>query len=333
MSVSTIGSQLSNLYMLGLLRQKLNNTQAQVSSGKKGTMLSDLGGSGTSSALGYRNSQSMIESYINNLNTVKVRVSTMDKAMGNVAASARDTLTALRSQLQNGTPLDDITRNDAMENLQSVLAKLNIKVDGRYMFAGSDVGNAPLANDAALKTNVTNAISSLMSGGSFTKDDVVNSLTAITGTDLGFSSTSLAADNITVRSDDGRDLDYTVMAHNSGFRDILRGLTLVANLPKPTTDAETEKYWTLVNGAMDLLDRGAKQVDTAQAVLGGTTKQITTLLADHEDMSLTMDNYIGSVEDIDYADASTRLQQLQAQLQISYQVTASLKDLSLVNFL
>ena len=172
-----------------------------------------------------------------------------------------------------------------------------------------------------------------MAGGNFTADDVVNSMTSITGTNLGFSNSSLAADPLTVRADDGREIDYTVSAHDSGFRDVIRGLSLISNLPTPTNDAETSKYWTLVNGAIDLLDRGSRAVDTQQAILGGTSKQITNLLADHQDMSLTMENYIGSVEDVDIADASTRLQQLQAQLQISYQVTASLKDLSLVNFL
>ena len=333
MSVSTIGSQLSNLYLLGLLRQKLNNTQAQISTGKKGTMLSDLGGSGASNALSYRNSQSMVQSYIGNLNTVKSRVSVMDQSMTSIASSARDTLSTLRSQLQSGKPLDDITRNDAATNLQSILSKLNVKLDGRYLFAGSDVGNAPMGDQTALQTNVASAVSSFMAAPSLTQADVTNGLQAINGTSLGFSNSSLAADPVTVRADDGRELDYTVKASNSGFSDVVRGMTLVANLPKPTNAAETQKYWTMVNSAMDLIDKGSRQIDTNQAILGGTAKQMTNLLADHEDTSLTMDNYIGSVEDIDMADASSRLQQLSAQLQISYQVTASLKNLSLVNFL
>ena len=136
-----------------------------------------------------------------------------------------------------------------------------------------------------------------------------------------------------IRADDGRDIDYTVKAYNSGFSDVVRGLTLVSNLPAPTNDAEREKYWTLVSGAIDLLDRGAKQIDTDQGALGSRANTINNLISSHEDMSLTMENYIGSVEDVDIAEASTRLQQLQAQLQISYNVIASLKDLSLVNFL
>ncbi len=332
MPVSNIGSQLSNLYLLGLLRQKLNTTQGQISSGKKGTMLSDLGGAATSSTLSYRNSKSVLDSYVSNLNVVKTRVSTMDKAMASVASSARDTLAVLRSQLQSGKPLDDITRDDAASNLQSVIGKLNVKLDGRYLLAGSDIENPPFADPAALQTSMSSMVTVLMSG-SPTKDSVVSDVTGITGTNLGYSNTGLAADNVSVRADDGRSIDYTVKSNDSGFRDIMRGLALVANLPKPTTDAENAKYWTLVNGAIDLLDRGAKAVDTSQAVLGGTTKQITNLLADHQDMSLTMENYIGSVEDVDIAEASSRLQQLQAQLQISYQVTASLKDLSLVNYL
>jgi flagellar hook-associated protein 3 FlgL len=333
MGVSTIGSQLNNLFLLQSLRQQLNNTQMQISTGKKGNMLSDLGGAGASSALSYRNSQSMLDGYMANLNVVKGRVSVMDKALANVADTARDTLTTLRTQLQSGQPFDAIMRDDANNALQNVMNKMNIKLDGRYLFSGSDVENPPHNNATALTSSVAGTITTLMGGGSFDKNDVLGDMRGITGNALGFSTSSLVSESISFRADDGRDIDYTVHAHQEGFNDILRGLATVANLPTPTNDLEKEQYWTLVNSAIDLLDQGAKAVDTYQGNLGSRSRIITDLLADHEDNSLTLKNFIGSIEDIDMADAATRLQQLQAQLQISYNVTASLKDLSLVNFL
>ena len=332
MSVSTVGSQLSNLYLLGTLRQQLNNVQAQISTGKKGTMLSDLGGASTSSALSLRNSQNLMKGYISNLNTVKTRISVMNQAMGNITETARDTLSMLRSQLQNFEPLDGIMRDNAQTNLQNVIAKLNTKLGDRYLFSGSDVNNAPLADPNALKNSTVGAINTLMLT-PFDKDDVLGGMGAINGTALGYDNGTLNSDNLTFRADDGRDIDYTVKASEGGFADILRGLSVVANLPTPTTDAEKEQYWTLVNGAIDMLDRGTRHVDSEQAILGSRTKSITTLLSDHEDNSLTLENFIGGVEDVDMADATMRLQQLQAQLQISYNITASLRNLSLVNYL
>lgn len=332
MTISTLGSQLSNIHLLGMLRQKLNTVQAQASSGKKGFMLSDLGGSGSVSALGYRNGMNMVGTYIANLNVVKTRVTTMDKAMQNVADSARDTLTTLRKQIQSNEPFNDMNKAESAEGLRNILAKLNIKLNDRYLFSGSDIENPPMSDPSALNSNISSTISTLMAG-TPTKDDVIAALRGVAGNDLGFSTGSLSSDAVTFRADDGRDIDYTVRAHNDGFSDILRGMAVISNMPTPTTDAEKEKYWTVVNAAMDLLDQGARTIDSTQGKLGNQSKTITNLIATHEDMRLTMETYIGSVEDVDIADASTRLQQLQAQLQISYNITSSMKDLSLVNFI
>ncbi|HEY1095654.1 MAG TPA: flagellin [Alphaproteobacteria bacterium] len=332
MSISTVGSQLSNLYILQMLRQQLNQTQERISTGKKGTMLSDLGGSGATNALAYRNSQTMLETYITNLNTVKARVTVMDKAMGSMTDTVRDVLSTLRSQVQDGAPYDEITRDQAQNALQDVVSKLNVKLGDRFLFSGSDIENAPMSDQSLLNSNVSSAISALMSG-TFDKDDATNALRGIAGADLGYSAGSLAAETVSFRADDGRDVDYTTMAHRAGFSDVLRGLAVISNLPTPTNEAETEKYWTLVNSAIDMLDQGARQIDNYQGALGSKANTITTLLESHQDDALTLENFIGDVEDIDTAEAATRLETLKAQLQISYNVTASLQDLSLANFI
>jgi flagellar hook-associated protein 3 FlgL len=333
MSVSSIGSHQSNLFILQMLRQEMNLTQERISTGKKGSMLSDLGGANATHVMSYRNTQTLMNGYISNLNTVKSRVSVMDKAMGNMAESARDVLSTLRKQVQTNDTNIELLRADAQSALDSVLNKLNVRLGDRYLFAGSDITNAPFGSTSDLAGNISAEIAALMGGGSFDKDDVVNAMRGVNGTALGFSNTSLAADKVTFRADDGRDLDYTVMAHRAGFSDVLRGLSIIANLPTPTNDAETQQYWTLVNGAMDLLDQGSRQVDHYQGTLGSTARSVTELLSAHEDNRLTMENFIGSVEDIDTAEAATKLELLKAQLQISYSVTASLNQLSLANYI
>jgi flagellar hook-associated protein 3 FlgL len=332
MSVSTIGSSQNNLFILQMLRQEMNLTQERISTGKKGSMLSDLGGTGAKHALSYRNTQAMVNGYITNLNTVKSRLTVMDNAMNNVADSARDVLTTLRKQIQTADTHEGLLRADAQTALENVLTKLNVRLGDRYLFSGSDINNSPFASASDLSGNVSAEIANLMSG-SFDKDDVVNALRGLNGTDLGFSASSLAADKVTFRADDGRDLDYTVMAHRAGFSDVLRGLSVIANLPTPTNAAEAEQYWTLVNGAMDLLDQGARQIDNYQGTLGSTTRTVSDLLTAHEDNRLTMENLIGNVEDIDTAEAATKLELLKAQLQISYSITASLNQLSLANYI
>ncbi len=331
-SSSNVGNNLSTQFFLKMLRGELNDTQRQIGSGKKSDTLAGLGNLGASQTIAFRNKINLLDGYTNNLNMAKTKFTVMDKAMGAITDEARNLLATLRSQLQGGAPKATIISNDANSGMQRVTELLNTEVNGQYQFAGDDLYNPPFSSTATLNTNVGGLVSGFMAG-SPTPSSVVTAARAVTTANMGYSATALAAGNVSFRADDSLDIDYTVNASQAGFADILRGMNLIKNLPQPTNATEQANYWAVVNGAIQLLDQGAAAVDQYQGLLGNKAKTVDDLISSHSELSSNYEQFVGSIEDTDVAEASTRLQTLQTQLQMSYTLVGQLKNLSLINFL
>jgi flagellar hook-associated protein 3 FlgL len=330
--VSDISTQLATQYLLRVLRSDVNDTQRQINTGKKSTNVSGLGTLGASNAISFRNKANLLNAYTDNLNQASAKFKVMDSAMGTIADSARDIMTMLRTQMQDTVPQATIIRDNADTKLQNIYEKFNVQLNGRFLFSGDDIFNTPLSNTATLNANATAEMAGWLTGPTTTAS-VVADARAITGTALGFSASALAAGNISFRADDNTDIDYTVLANQPGFSDVLRGMAIIANLPAPTNATEQDNYWDVINAAIQLLDEGSKAIDGYQGELGNKAKLVDSLLSQHRETDTTFQEFIGTVEDADIADATIRFQSLQTQLQASYNVIAQLKDLSLINFL
>jgi len=333
--ISDIGTRLSQQYLLSILQDKMNETQRQATTGKKSETINGLGPNGASVSVRLHAQTALLDTYTSNLNSAKTRLSVMDQSFSSITSSTTDMLATLREQLQDTTPKASIVSDAAKNALQNVLAQLNSQFNGRYLFAGDDTSNAPANNAAALNTSMSTLVAGWIAGtpSAPTAASVASAARGVVGTALGFSSTSLAAGSITVRGDDNVDVDLTVKANQSGFSDIVRGLSIIANLPQPTTAAEQTNYWAVVNGAISLLDGGNTAVTQTQGVMGGRANTVNALLTQHSQTQGAYEDFIGDVEDVDMADAATRLQSLQTQLQASYSVIGQTKNLSLVNYL
>src|SRR5690606_10349801 len=137
----------------------------------------------------------------------------------------------------------------------------------RFLFSGDNINSPTFDNMAALDTNMAALVAGWMAG-TPTAASVASDARAVSGTDLGISMDSIHSGDVSMRIDDRTDVDHTVRGNNAGFEDVLRGLSIIANLPQPTTPAEEQNYWAIVNGAIQMMDDGAKTVDTIQGVMG-----------------------------------------------------------------
>lgn len=331
-SSSNIGSHLSSQFFLKMLRSQLDTAQAQISTGKISDNLSGLGNQGASQTISFRNKINVLSGYTSNLNLAKTKFVVMDNALGSITDEARTLMTTLRSQLQGATPKAGIISDSAGSALTNTVSLLNTQVNGQYQFAGDNFYTAPFTNQTTLDTNVGGLVAGFLAG-SPTVSSVVAAARAVTTSNMGYSATAVSAGSVSFRADDGVDIDYTTNASQQGFADILRGMNLIKNLPQPTTPAEQANYWTVVNSAIQLLDQGAARVDQYQGLLGNKAKLVDDLLSKHDEVSSEYEQFVGSIEDSDVAEASTRLQNLQTQLQMSYSIIGQLKGLSLINYI
>ena len=137
---------------------------------------------------------------------------------------------------------------------------------------------------------------------------------------------------LTAEIDENYRIDYGVQANDDGFRDLMRGLAMLATTD-PAEITDTGAYTSWINAASAALNSGVKSVLAAEAHTGTMQSLVENasdrLSAKREVLSL----HISDLESVDPYEAATRLTSAQTQLQASYAVTARLSQLSFLNFM
>jgi len=328
-SISNIGQSTRMNSLLGSLRSAMLTAQTQLASGRKSESFSGLGTDSIVS-LSLRGDVRRLDTYVESIDAAMGNTEIMDKAMNAMTAAARDVFATLAGQLRGGDAPSQSVNISAQNALETVQNLLNTSLGGRLLFGGDAVQTAPMADADAVNTNVQAEIAAWLAGSQDAAATIAN-IDALGDTELGLSAGLAAAGGLTVRADDGLSVDYTVKANNDGFTDLIKGLSLIANLDFNSNDVDG--YWQIYDAAMNLIDNGARSVDVEVADLALSTNALEDAKSRHEDTKVVMDRMIGDVEDVDTAEALTRLQTLQTQLEVSYRAIASLRDLSLVNYL
>src|SRR5262249_52266707 len=113
----------------------------------------------------------------------------------------------------------------------------------------------------------------------------------------------------------------------------------LASLPQPVgttavppniTDAEFD---TTASNAASTIAQGLSQLEALTEKNGRNQKFLEDESASHDATLTVLQTQINNIENVDIADATTRLNQLKLQLQASYQIAGDLGNLSLINFL
>jgi flagellin-like hook-associated protein FlgL len=136
---------------------------------------------------------------------------------------------------------------------------------------------------------------------------------------------------VSARIDDGFDLQYGLRGDDRSFATIMGALYALATGDlTTTTDAG---YRELARMSMNDLDSGFDQLQEQIGVLGVRQNTVDQTDTRHTDFLITLKQQITDVEDVDGAEALTRLSLLQTNLEASYKLISTTRDLSLVNFL
>ena len=136
---------------------------------------------------------------------------------------------------------------------------------------------------------------------------------------------------VSARIDNGFDLQYGIRGDDPSFATIMGALYALATSDlTTTTDAG---YRELARMSMNDLDNGFDQLQEQIGVLGVRQNTLDQTDTRHTDFLITLKQQITDVEDVDSAEALTRLSLLQTNLEASYKLISTTSGLSLVNFL
>ncbi|GIL38570.1 flagellin [Roseiterribacter gracilis] len=366
LNISDVAQQTYLRSVLTQVRSQMLTTQGQISSGKIASIFSDLGGVDSLRSLSLRADRNKINTYKDNIATVGTRVQVMDAALVDNAHDASDLVADMQVPPQNtNTAPAGLTGFNTVstKQLESLVDRMNTKVDGRYVFAGGLTATAPIDQSQMptflnnVKTALTTFYGSAQNAAAVqTLEDAVRNAIPWGGAGTAAANfTALNAPTNTVQAqvDDQTNVDYTVKATDNGFVDTLIGYAITSQLQYGQAGETDAGFWKVYNRQLELMrgtsvdasgtarpltfaggpSGGSNQLTALDARLGVLQKSLDTTTATHEKTGATLDKFIGTVEDTDVADALTRLDSLQAQLTASYKLMAQLKDLSLINFI
>ncbi len=309
--VSSFGQQ--QLLVQGLQQNQKNvfTAQQQITTGKKTDEFRGLAGE-TGTVLGSRSTLSRVQSYQQTIDTVGGKLDANDVQLGGIVSSIENLQDQIRTTLANNQAAGFSEIVDAA--FEFTVNGLNTNIDGTFLFSGAETGTRPV--------NISNIqeFIALKDGGGATTDAFDNAPIAFQA-----------------RIADGVDLEFGVLASEAGTTvfDELETLYRYDQdvLTGPLEGELTPAQFDFLQSRLDALDSAIDTVRQLQVDNGLSQERIKVLDEQHSDTAVFLEVFIADIEDVDIAEAVTRLNNDQVALQASYQAVGSLSNLSLLNFL
>ncbi len=296
-------TQTSQLINSSLRLQSLYaERQLQVSSGFKGQTYVEIA-KDTSRVLNLESDVARITQQTENAQIAADRVNLMWNSVGSIISSTQQFAADLQATVSGfGSTGTDLI-NIATTHLNQMAGALNTQIADRYLFGGSATQTPPVdLTDPAWGGQTYTA-----PGPSVADTDYYQGNSYIQNVE--------AIEDFTV--------NYGVTADNAAFEKAFRAYDLLITTPG---DHDTQVE------ALSLLQESADEMAVAQAKMAQNAKVLENQISDNQEELLLIDGQIASIREVDVAEASVRLKQLETQLEASYTVTASLLNLKLSDY-
>lgn len=221
--------------------------------------------------------------------------------LGGITQVAQNFMADLSTAISNiGGPTAGQMQSLAQNSLDSAVAGLNTQLAGRYLFAGSATQTAPV--DPTVATW----------GGAV--------IPSVADTDYYQGNAFIQSVEVT----DSQTVNYGFLASDSSLELIMRAYDLII-----TTPGDVPTY----QEAFDLINQGLEALATRRASVANNSASIQQAMnQNREDLNL-LQNLIADLKEVDLAEVSVNIQQIEAQLEASFAVTTNLLNLSIVNFI
>ncbi|WP_018264554.1 flagellar hook-associated family protein [Methylosinus sp. LW4] len=329
------------------VQTQLSKTQSEVSTGR----LADIGlglGSAIQQDYSYGFHADDLAALTASNNVITTRLSATDTALGSIASTAQSFLQTLVSA-QSGAGSDPgAIKGYAETGLKSLISALDTSVDGVQIFGGVNTGVAPLADyfstpTSTAKQSVDQAffgafgIAQGDSGASAITDQQMQTFLSGSFADLfsssGWSSNWSSATNETAtnRISLSQTSETSVSANATALRQLAQAYTMVADLGVDSLSSSA--YQQILKTASATMSDAISGLTSLRATVGVMQKGVSDAndsLSAQRDMITTQ---IGSLENVDPYEASTRLNNLTTQLETSYTLTGKIQQLTLSKYI
>jgi len=241
--------------------------------------------------------------------------------------------------------------------LREVASLLNEQFEGESLFGGADLDGTPVPGDiedSGLFKQIASTLQGMTSGSGAATRAALRDLGASNDaaiTPFSERATAGALGEIddprrSVPVEQGVTVEIGMYANRnaaarpstaadstgSWSRDLLYGLSVIANLGTDQA-ALGDDFTEVVQGAIGALRAGLSGLTEEAGALGTVEARLTSTRAHHDEVSSQLEEQLAGVEGVDVAEAISRAQATQTQLEASYRCLSMLTDMSLSKYL
>ncbi|NBX66752.1 MAG: hypothetical protein EBQ96_07140 [Proteobacteria bacterium] len=333
-TISTLAQQLNSISSVKGIQEKMFTFQQQISTGVKHQTFKEYG---VDSQLIQEYRGDLVESqvYLDNIDIAQINIKQMNTGIEETIAQAGNVLSVINIQIEKGSEFDlDTIKRTAATALQIIQANMNSRVGDRYLFAGTDVGNAPYNGANTATANFQTHITDWLNG-TISTATLESNIDGMTDSQLGYSTTVQTAKRIFARADDSFEVDYTVFATDDGFKNVLTGLNALANYERPAAgDVPTDdEFFDVLNVFYRKIQDGVNDLRAASTTIASGSQTLETVKQNLMDDRQNYQKLMEKTEATDITDSVVRFQSLQTQLEASFRLSSILSEMSLARFL
>jgi flagellar hook-associated protein 3 FlgL len=285
-------------------QSRLAERQIEIASGKRAQLYSSIS-TQASELVNVERAVARTTQFSRNIDQAVTRLGVMESAVGTMVGRATEVLSIMSSAM-SGENINDVPLEQfANTFLAEIASLLNTQHENRFLFAGSQT------NNPAVDLSDVNYTPQAGLPGTFTAD-----FDYYQGDDL----------QLAVRTAETFETPYGITANEPAFEELLRGLSYMGYAGANLDNAVLTEAYTLMKSAVDGLS-------DIRGRIGASSKVLESAKNGHEDYLTYTTNLVSTLEDVDVAEATTRLAQDQVQLQASYLSLSRISELSLLQYL
>lgn len=145
-----------------------------------------------------------------------------------------------------------------------------------------------------------------------------------------------AGNNFTAQIDEGRQISFGARADQAAIRDMMKSSALLSAVEYSDENDATQEtaYKELTGRVSQVLNfKGVQSLESIVTGLGLAASTLSKTQDRHDLVMASANELMGDIQQADPYEVGVKLTTLQTQLQASYQVTAMLSQMSLVNFI
>jgi flagellar hook-associated protein 3 FlgL len=276
---------------------------------------------------------------------VSGRLDTAQQRVGELLSTAQSfqkDLLAARNSANGG----NVISQSAGSNLESLVATLNVAMNGQYLFGGINCGVSPML-DYAPGSPAKTAIDAAFVGtfGFAQSSPLVPSITAAamqtfidTTLQTEFDDPAWGA-NWSTASDQAmrsristtQTIDSSVSANEPSFRKLTKAYTMLSDLG--TQNLNQAAFQVVIDSALATIGEAINDLAGVGARLGTAQEQTSGASSRLRVQADLITQQITAMEEVNPEEASVRVTTLNNQLEMSLALTARIQQLSILNYL